>query len=58
MKKPRAKKSTKSTVITREDKITRILAKVAEICDYACENYCTQPAQFEELEMMLRDYID
>ena len=56
--KPRTKKSTSKKTISREDKITQVLAKVAKICDYACENYCTQPAQFEELEMMLRDYID
>lgn len=54
----RTKKSTSKKTISREDKINRVLAKVTEICDYACENYCTQPAQFEELEMMLWDYID
>lgn len=43
--------------LRRENRITRILAKVSEICDYAIENLCTQQAQFEELEMMLSDYI-
>ena len=41
----------------RQDNITKILAKVSEICDYAIENQCTQQAQFEELEMMLNDCI-
>ena len=41
----------------REDKITKILAKVSEICDYAIENLCTEQAQFEELEILLRDAI-
>jgi len=41
----------------REDKITEILSKVSEICNYAIENLCTEPAQFEELEWMLRDAI-
>ena len=35
----------------RQDNITKILAKVSEICDYAIENLC------EELEMMLNDCI-
>lgn len=43
--------------LRREDRITRILAKVSEICDYAIENLCTQQAQFEELEMLLNDYV-
>lgn len=58
MNKSRTKKSTSKKTISREDKITQILAKVSEICDYAINNQCTQQAQFEELEMMLRDYID
>ena len=37
----------------REDKITKILSKVSNMCDYAIKNFCTQPAQFEELEWML-----
>ena len=41
----------------RENRITEILAKVSEICDYAIDNQCTQQAQFEELEMLLRDAI-
>lgn len=41
----------------REDKITEILSKVSEICDYAIDNLCTEPAQFEELEWMLREAI-
>ena len=41
----------------REDKITEILSKVSEICDYAIDNLCTEPAQFEELEWMLYQYI-
>lgn len=43
--------------ISKSDKITRILAKVTEICDYAVENQCTEQAQFEELEWMLNRYI-
>ena len=58
MNKSRTKKSTSKKTISREDKITQILAKVSEICDYAINNQCTQQAQFEELEMMLHDYID
>ena len=41
----------------REDKITKILSKVSEICDYAIDNLCTEQAQFEELEWMLREAI-
>lgn len=41
-----------------ENNITKILAKVSEICDYAIDNQCTQQAQFEELEMLLRDAIN
>jgi hypothetical protein len=58
MNKSRTKKSTSKKTISREDKITQILAKVSEICDYAIDNQCTQQAQFEELEMMLWEYID
>ena len=42
----------------RESNITKILAKVSEICDYAIDNLCTEQAQFEELEMLLRDAIN
>lgn len=51
------KKSYAKKTINRENKITRILSKVSEICDYAIENLCTEDAQFEELELMLRQYI-
>lgn len=50
------KKRAKTTQL-REDKITKILSMVSEICDYAIENLCTEPSQFEELELKLRDYI-
>ena len=54
-----AKKTTKkNTAQSREDKITKILSKVSEICDYAIENLCTEQAQFEELEWMLREIIN
>ena len=52
-----AKKSYAKKTLNRENKITRILSKVSEICDYATENLCTEDAQFEELELMLRQYI-
>ena len=55
-----AKKTTKKRAkktLSRGDKITRILSKVSEICDYAIENLCTEQAQFEELEMLLNDYV-
>ena len=53
-----AKKTTKKNAAQlREDKITKILSKVSEICDYAIENLCTEQAQFEELEWMLREII-
>ena len=52
-----AKKSYAKKTISRENKITRILSKVSKICDYAIENLCTEDAQFEELELMLRQYI-
>lgn len=52
------KKATKKNdAQLREDKITKILSVVSEICDYAIENQCTKQAQFEELESLLRDYI-
>ena len=54
-KKPIKKK--KNAAKLREDKITKILSKVSEMCDYAIDNLCTQPAQFEELELMLREAI-
>lgn len=47
----------KNATQLREDKITKILSMVSEICDYAIENLCTEPSQFEELELKLRDYI-
>lgn len=50
--KKRAKKK-----LSRDDKITRILSKVSEICDYAIDNLCTEQAQFEELEMLLNEYV-
>ena len=53
-----AKQKCERAARRREDNITKILAKVSEICDYAIENLCTQPAQFEELEMMLNDCIE
>lgn len=53
-----AKKTTKKNATqVREDKITKILSKVSEICDYAVKNLCTEQAQFEELELMLRESI-
>lgn len=53
-----AKKTTKKTATQlHEDKITKILGKVSEICDYAIKNLCTEQAQFEELELMLRKII-
>lgn len=52
-----AKQKRERAARRREDNITKILAKVSEICDYAIENQCTQQAQFEELEMMLNDCI-
>ena len=55
-KKKPIKKSAKKT-LSHNDKITEILSKVNEICDYACKNLCTQQAQFEELEWMLNKYV-
>lgn len=54
--KKRAKKRVKKT-LSRDDKITRILSKVSEICDYAIDNLCTEQAQFEELELLLNEYV-
>jgi len=54
---PIKKTTKKNAAQLREDKITKILSKVKEICDYAIENLCTEQAQFEELEWMLRKYI-
>lgn len=51
-----AKKRAKKT-LSRDDKITRILSKVSEICDYAIDNLCTEQAQFEELELLLNEYV-
>lgn len=56
-KKPAKKTTKKNATQLREDKITEILSKVTEICDYAIENLCTEQAQFEELEWMLRKAI-
>ena len=52
-----AKRAKKNATQLREDNIAKILGKVSEICDYAIENICTEPAQFEELELMLREII-
>lgn len=49
-----AKKNAKQL---HEDKITKILSMVSDICDYAIENLCTETSQFEELELKLREYI-
>lgn len=43
--------------LRRENRISRILSKVDEMCNYAIKNLCTQPAQFEELEWMLNDCV-
>ena len=51
------KTSKKTQKLTRHDKIIRILAKVSEIAEYAIDNQITQPAQMEELEMMLNEYV-
>ena len=51
-------KSTKrSKKLTRNDKITKILSKVSDIVEYAIDNQITQPAQMEELEWLLNDYV-
>ena len=52
-----AKKTKKTKKLTKNDKIVEILAKVSEIVDYAIDNQITQPAQMEELEMMLNDCV-
>ena len=57
VKKLTKKPTKKNAAQLREDKITRILNKVSEICDYAIENLCTEQAQFEELELILREAI-
>lgn len=57
-KKPTRKTTKKNAAQLREDKITEVLSKVSEICDYAIDNLCTEQAQFEELEMLLRKYIN
>lgn len=56
-KKTAKKRVKKNTTQLREDKITKILSMVSEICDYAIKNLCTQQAQFEELEWELRQAI-
>lgn len=53
MKKSSAKKRSEK----RNRCIERVIAKVNEMCDYAIENLCVQPAQFEELEMMLLKHM-
>lgn len=57
IKKTAKKTSKKNAAQLCENKITNILSKVKEICDYAIENLCTEQAQFEELEWMLRKCI-
>ena len=47
-----------SKKLTKFAKIEKILKKVSEITDYAIDNQITQPAQMEELEMMLNNYIN
>ena len=57
-KKKTAKKPVKKPAKkTHNDRIVEILAKVSEICDYAIDNLCTEPSQFEELECLLNDYV-
>lgn len=57
VKKATKKRAKKNAAQLREDKITKILSMVSEICDYAIENLCTEQAQFEELEWELRQAI-
>ena len=52
-----AKKTHAKKAPSRETKIAHILRLVTEIGDYAVENLCVQPAQMEELEWKLREYI-
>lgn len=47
-----------SKKLTKSAKIQKILKKVSEITNYAIDNLITQPAQMEELEMMLNNYIN
>ena len=56
-KKTTQKRAKKNATQLHEDKITKILSMVSEICDYAIENLCTEQSQFEELELKLREYI-
>jgi len=56
-KKTTKKNAKKNAAQRREDKITKILSMVSEMCDYAIDNLGTEQAQFEELEMKLREYI-
>lgn len=56
-KKMSSRKNAQHRTQLREDKIAKILSKVSEICNYATENNCTEDAQFEELELMLREII-
>lgn len=52
-----AKQKRERATKRREATIAKILAKVSEICDYACENGYTESDQFEELELLLHDTI-
>ena len=56
-KKTTKKRAKKNATQLHEDKITKILSMVSDICDYAIENLCTEQSQFEELELKLREYI-
>ena len=51
-------KCNKNKKLTKFAKIEKILEKVSEITNYAIDNMITQPAQMEELEMMLNNYLD
>ena len=51
------KRAKKNATQLHEDKITKILSMVSDICDYVIENLCTEQSQFEELELKLREYI-
>lgn len=53
----KAKRNT-SKELRKFAKIEKILKKVSEITNYAIDNLIVQPAQMEELEMMLNDYIN
>ena len=53
----KSKKRHAAKKLDRNGKIAKIIAKVSEICDYAIDNLCTEPAQMEELECMLNEFI-